>query len=253
MADDLLEKSFVSPALPSRKTRIYAVLTHRPYPTREQILALFNYDPRRGVLTRKPDNAPSGIVQGTVIADFIRGDYISRGVLIWIIETGSPPGRRLYYRNGGMDARFSQLSLTPHAKPRNRIEGKYPTREQILAELSYDRDEGTFTRRRTGEPSVTYKNGYAYDYVAGRQVPRSILVWIIETGEEPAGRIRFLRGPDDTRFRMLALCPRRTKKRNWTAEDSDNLQKNRAHFAEVFAGRTFAKERDFAWAVALLS
>jgi hypothetical protein len=228
------------------------MLTHRAYPTRERLLEVFNYDPRKGVLSRKPRNQPSGIVQGTVIADFIDGDYISRGVLIWIIETGSPPGRRLHYRNGGMDARFSQLSLTPHAKPKTSIDGKYPTREQILAELDYDRDAGTFTRKRNGEPSVTYKNGYAYDYVVGRQVPRSILVWIDETGQEPAGRIRFLRGPDDTRFKMLKLCPPRTKKRNWTPEDSDNLNRNRGKYSAEFQD-CFKREVDFAWAVALLS
>lgn len=82
----------------------------------------------------------------------------------------------------------------------------YPTRETILAELVYDAATGQFGRkRRTAgvRRSGTVKNGYWFDSIGGRQYPRSVLVWIVEHGSAPAGRLRHTAGTLCTRIDTL--------------------------------------------------
>lgn len=127
---------------------------------------------------------------------------------------------------------------------------RYPTRAQILDVLDYHPETGTFTRKSDGAKSGTLVNGYWFDYVQGRQIPRGVLVWIVEHNREPVGRIRYTNDREDTRIGSIGERP--FKRRKWTQEDSDNFDKNQDRFRSAFAGSGI-DAADWTWKVALLS
>lgn len=99
----------------------------------------------------------------------------------------------------------------------------YPTREALIRAFEYHAATGTFTRRRDGADPTTLLNGYPVIYAAGHQHPRAALVWIMETGNPPPGKLyRRTGGPLDTAFGNLSLTSVRSRKPQPWVNERDN-------------------------------
>lgn len=82
---------------------------------------------------------------------------------------------------------------------------KTPTPDDIIAAFDYDPKAGTLRRRGRTTAPATLMNGYPVAFIAGKQWPVATLVWILETGKPPRGRLRRLDGdPLNTRIDNLA-------------------------------------------------
>jgi len=79
------------------------------YPSRDRILRDLTYVKERGTFIRRSTGRDASTMSNGYPVICIGGQQYPRAHLVWIMETGAPPERRLRRRGAPDDTRFSML------------------------------------------------------------------------------------------------------------------------------------------------
>lgn len=123
----------------------------------------------------------------------IKGLMVQISHIIWMIEYGEFPKRKLTHINGdSYDARICNLELGRRA---SQIRNKDLTQDDLKAHLTYNPETGVFQNKNGTTVGYLCKDGYIQiNLLDGSQRKAHRLAWLYMTGEFPNGILDHIDG-----------------------------------------------------------
>ncbi len=172
--------------------------------TAAEVLEVYDYEKETGQFLhrRRLGGVSVGSPAGTktlngYLALSVNGKRETSARLVWLVETGGLPQRKLHHKDGNSsNTRFSNLELPgSFASHVAHYDGKgvkpMPSMERLEFLFCYDGTLGCLKNKvgrgssKKGErPGFSARNGYRYIDIDGEKYTEHRLVWYMLTGEE---------------------------------------------------------------------
>ena len=173
-----------------------AVKMKREDITREYLLSIFDYDRENGSITWKVGKRKGMKAQTRCHSGYranIKGLMVQISHIIWMIEYGEFPKRKLTHINGdSYDARICNLKLGRRA---SQSRDRRITQDELKAHLTYNPETGIFQKKNGTPVGYLCKDGYIQiNLLDGSQRKAHRLAWLYMTGSFPKGILDHIDG-----------------------------------------------------------